>query len=188
MSLSKYLVEIIDDAMRRSASGISPREKTENELAQATRELEKLRKQNESLKVHLKRTEESEAKFRNSVFDLAEYTSKQARDDETVGKLVALFKKRRIWPIEEVPKELGIDTNDEKAMRALTHSIDFLKRIGLIEGDFGELRCRIGVRKRTTVPHKFRRNRHGKYHKGVSRRLQPAGDDSDDSPFVPVEP
>lgn len=188
MSLSGYLVEIIDDAMRRSSSGISPREKTEKELAQATLELEGLRKQNESLRVHLKRTEESEARYRNTVYELAEYAQNQSRDDELIEKLIGLFKKQRVWQIEEIPPEVGINVTDGKAMKPLADAISYLKRIGLIDGDFGELRCRIGARKKTAVPLAVRRKRLRKHRARIPRRLQSARDDAQYGTIVCVEP
>ncbi|MBM4237373.1 MAG: hypothetical protein FJ151_02685, partial [Euryarchaeota archaeon] len=144
LSLSRFLVEVIDDAVRRSPEGITPRERIKEELQRASSELNSLREEREALRFQLEGTEKQLANYRESLCALAE----ASKDDALLGRIVALFRRRRVWKLDEIPKALGIDIADAEAMGKLQTGIAYLRKIGLVEGEFEELRCGIGARRK----------------------------------------
>ena len=184
MPLSRFLVEIIDDAMRRNPSGLTPKEELEKELAKASSELASLRSEKESFQSLLRQTEASVASYRESLYTLAEHT----HDEAMLSNLIGLFKKRRVRRVEEVPAALGIDATDEAAMSRLQDGIGYLKKLGLIEGDFDELRCTIGKRKMLKVPPEIRKKQRAMQVRSISRRLQAARHDAEYGSIIRIEP
>jgi hypothetical protein len=184
MSLSRFLVEVIDDIMRRNPNGITPREEVQTGLAKASSELVSLRAEKEELRSQLSRTEQQVARYRESLLTLAE----TSQDDTMIGRLIGLFGQRRVWRLDDVPATLGIDLADEGAMSRLRTNIGYLRKVGLIDGEFEELRCRIGARKKPRLSPEARGRKAAKAARRVSRRLPPAGDDGDDSSYVCLGP
>lgn len=182
LPLSRYLVELIDDAMRRNPKGVSPRANLEKDLAKANTELASLRKENESLRALLAESEKSTASYRDSLFTAVEY----GPDQDVLRRLVGLFESRRVWRTEAVPAALGLKISDAEGMNKLNKALDHLKKIGALDGDFEEVRCRIGAKKKAIVPAKVREARIARRHKRLPGGLRPADDDDGDSRIVPV--
>jgi hypothetical protein len=183
MPLSRYLVELIDDAMRRNPEGVSPRADLEKDLAKASTELASLRKENESLRALLAESEKSTASYRDSLFTVAEHSP----DQDMLRRLIGLFESRRVWKVEQVPAALGLYVSDAEGMSKLDRALGHLKKIGVLEGDFEEVRCRIGAKKKAIVPAKVREARIARRHKRLPGGLRPADDDDGDSRIVPVD-
>jgi len=183
LPLSRYLVELIDDAMRRSPEGLSPRANLEKDLAKASTELASLRKENESLRALLAESEKSTASYRDSLFTVAEHSP----DQDMLRRLVGLFEKKPRLRVEVMPSSLGLDVSDAEGMNRLNKALGHLKDIGVLEGDFEEVRCRIGGRKKTKVPATVRAARSAKRHKRVPGGLRLADDDDGDGRIVPVD-
>jgi hypothetical protein len=183
MPLSRYLVELIDDSMRRSPEGVSPRARLERDLAKASTELAPLRKENESLRTLLAESEKSTASYRDAIYKVGE----QSPDQDMLRRLVGLFEKKPTWRVEEMPSALGLNASDAEGMNRLNKALGHLKEIGVLEGDFEEVRCRIGGRKKHKVPATVRAARYAKRHKRVLAGLRSADDDDGDSEFVPVD-
>ena len=183
MSLSRFLVEVVDDAIRKNPSGLTPRDEIKADLAKVSSELASLRSEKESLQSLLRQTEASVASYRESLYTLAEHT----HDETMLSNLIGLFKKRRVRRVEEVPAALGIDATDGAAMSRLEDGIGYLKKLGLIEGDFDELRCTIGKRKTLKVPPEIRKKKRTMQIRNISRRLQAARHDSNVGGVIRVE-
>lgn len=184
MPLSGFLVELIDDAMRRNPKGISPREAIQASLDQAMKNLAAERKEKESLKALLAQHEKSIAIYRDSSFKAAE----QSEDEKLLHGLVELFHEHTVWRVNDLPQALGLSASNPEDMKRLNSATDRLKKLGVVEGDFETVRCRIGAKKK--IPkgrHTVRAARARKRHAGVPRGLRPADDDDRDNPFVQVD-
>jgi hypothetical protein len=183
MPLSRYLVELIDDSIRRSPEGVSPRARLERDLAKASTELTSIRKENESLRALLTESEKSTASYRDAIFKVGEHSP----DQDMLRRLVGLFEKKPTWRVEEVPAALSLNSSNAEGMNRLNKALGHLKDIGVLEGDFEEVRCRIGGRKKSKVPATVRAARFAKRHKRVPAGLRPADDDDGDGRIVPVD-
>lgn len=183
MSLSSFLVEVVDDAMRRNPSGCTPREKLEKDLSEATSQLDIVRKNRDSLGSLLKESEATVARYRESLEDVAG----QVPDEKFQQRVVSLFLKRGLWRVDDFAREMGIVVGNEKEMNKLQGEVDHLKRVGLVEGDFGEWRWLGGVKRKPRVPPEVRR-RHRKLHKRLPARLRASRDDSAVGSIIQVEP
>jgi hypothetical protein len=102
-------------------------------------------------------------------------------------RLVGLFEKKPRLRVEVMPSSLGLDVSDAEGMNRLNKALGHLKDIGVLEGDFEEVRCRIGGRKKTKVPATVRAARSAKRHKRVPGGLRLADDDDGDGRIVPVD-
>ena len=183
LSLSRFLVEVIDDAMRRNPQGITPREEIKTELEKASSELASLRAQKEAMLAQLSQTEKQVAAYRESLYALAE----TSQDDAVVSRLIGLFARRRVWKLDDLTAALVIDITDGEAMGKLQTSIDYLRKVGLVEGEFEELRCRIGARKKPRLSPEAKGKKAAKAAQRVSRRLQASRDDRGKYGFIRVE-
>ncbi len=183
MPLSGFLVEVVDDAMRRSPSGLTPREKIEKELGEATAQLDVIRKNRDSLASLLKQSEATVARYRESLEDVVS----QVPDEKYEQRVVSLFLKRGFWQVDELAKELGVDALKSEETNRLLGEVDHLKRVGLVEGDFGEWRWLGGVKRRPRIPPEVRR-KHRSLHKRIPARLRASRDDSGVGSIVRIEP
>ena len=187
MSLSGFLVEVVDDVLRKNPQGISPRAEAEVRLAQLKVELTAFRHENEALRFLLKRNEEELADYRAALST----ASQPSQDDDTLRCLIALFHGRLVWKLQDFPGAMGIDTGDGEGMRRLKGALDRLRELGMIEGDFEEVRCRIGGRTQRHRPAKPKAKREhlkdGKGYPGIHRRLRPEKDDAEYGHIVRVE-
>jgi hypothetical protein len=183
MSLSGFLVEVIDDAMRRNPSGLTPREKVEKELNQAASDLQAVRMQRDSFRSRLEDSEATVARYRESLEDVFSYVP----DEKIQKKVVSLFLKRGSWQIGDFTREAGADAGKTEELSKIQRTIEHLKRIGLVEGDFGEWRWLGGVKRKPRVPSEVRR-RHRKHGKGLPKRLRHSGDDSSVGSIIRIEP
>ena len=185
MSLSGFLVEVIDDAMRRNPAGLTPREKVEKELSQAISDLQAVRMQRDSFRSRLEDSEATVARYRESLEDVFSYVP----DEKMQKKVVSLFLKRGGWQIDDFTREAGADAGKSEELSKIQRTIEHLKRIGLVEGDFGEWRWLGGVKRKPRVPAEVRRRRRlRKLGKGLPKRLRPSGNDSPVGSIIRVEP
>jgi hypothetical protein len=185
MSLSSFLVEVIDDAMRRNPAGLTPREKVEKELSQATSDLQAVRMQRDSFRSRLEDSEATIARYRESLEDVLSYVP----DEKVQKKVVSLFLKRGRWQIDDFMREAGADTGKAEDLSKIQRTIEHLKRVGLVEGDFGEWRWLGGVKRKSRAPLEVRRRRMlRKLGKGLPKRLRHSGDDSSVGSIIRIEP
>jgi hypothetical protein len=142
------------------------------------------RTEKDSLKALLAQSEKSMAVYRESSFTAAE----QSEDEKLLRDLVELFHERKVWRVNELPQALGLSASNPEDMKRLNNAIDRLRKLGVVEGDFETVRCRIGAKKK--IPkgrHTVRAARARKRHAGVPRGLRPEDDDDRDNPFVQVD-
>jgi len=184
MSLSRFLVEVIDDALRHNPDGISLRKETEAHLDRAIKDLAAERKEKESLQMLLAQAERSMAAYRDAMYDVIELSG----DEVLLRRLIELFHERNVWKIEQIPRALKLSPLNAEDMKKLKIALDRLKELGVVDGDFESVRCRIGARKKIPKSkHRVRAARFGKRPAGIPRGLRPADDDDRFGKIVPVD-
>ncbi len=182
MSLSRFLVELIDDAMRRNPMGISPKKELEARLDQTIRELAAESQEKETLKHLLAKSEKSLADYRDALNTVVESSG----DEKLQRSLIDLFHHRVAWRVVEIPPALGLSVSNAEDMKRLAIVMDQLKNLGIIDGDFETVRCRIGAKKKISK-RSIIAAKNARRHKRISRGLRPADDDDGNSPFVSVD-
>lgn len=188
MSLSSFLVEVVDDVLNKNPEGISPKAEMEARLARMTTELASLRQENDALRSWLGNVDEEMAAYRTALST----TAQPSKDEDMLRRLFGLFYKRLFWKLQDVPQAIGISTDDQAGMKRLQETLDWLRDLGLIEGDFEEVRCKVGGHKRELIARNRRamqkRIKDGKVHPGVRKRLRAKEDDAKYGYIVRVEP
>jgi hypothetical protein len=185
MSLSGFLVEVIDDGMRRNPAGLTPRDKVEKELIQATSDLQAVRMQRDSFRSRLEDSESTIARYRKALEDVFSYVP----DEKVQKKVVSLFLRRGRWPVADFVGAAGVDTANAEDLSKIQNTIEHLKRIGLVEGDFGEWRWLGGIRRKPRAPLEVRRRRMlRKSGKGLPKRLRSSRNDSSVGSIIRIEP
>lgn len=129
MSLSSFIMEIVDDALRKKSVGMTPREELEKRLNESLSELKVLKGRVESADVALKRADETIADYRKRL----ERTVPEGLDAGITSQLVTAFMKKRTILVEDIPGKVGIDLNDNEGWVKIRGSLNFLKAAGLVE-------------------------------------------------------
>ncbi|MFY9606202.1 MAG: hypothetical protein WAS24_05680 [Thermoplasmata archaeon] len=145
LSLSKFVVEVVDDALRKNPKGVTPREQLEAELKRAYAELELSIGKWEDLREVQKRNEETIAEYRERLFKPGKISEKAA---EYVPRLAELIQDERVLPFVVAGKKFGIKDTDVNGFRALGSAADALARIGIIEKGILDWRWVGGARRK----------------------------------------
>jgi len=140
MSLSGFITEIVDDAMRKRSAGMTPREELEKRLVEAETELKILKGKLESADVALKRADETIADYRKRL----ERTVPEELDAGITSQLVTAFMKSRTILVEKIPESVGIGLDDHEGMVKVLKSLNFLRASGLVENQMFEWRWKVG--------------------------------------------
>jgi hypothetical protein len=156
MSLSSFVTEIVDDAVRKKSTGLTPREELEKKLNDALAELKTLKERFVSAEMALKRADCTIAEYREKLAR----TVPETLDANLTSRIVALFMSRRVWGVEEMPDALGIRIDDRKSMMSIYESVKFLKAAGLVEEGLFDWRWKAGARHKHKVSSAARRRLH----------------------------
>ena len=148
MSLSGFITEIVDDAMRKRSAGMTPREELEKRLVEAETELKALNEKLESADVALKRADETIADYRKRL----ERTVPEELDAGITSLLVTAFTKSRVILVEKIPESVGISLDDHEGMVKVLKSLNFLRASGLVENQMFEWRWKLGKHKHKHKP------------------------------------
>jgi chromosome segregation ATPase len=185
MPLSKFLVEVIDDAMRKSPKGLTPRKKLEAELEQTASDLKAVRMQRDSMRSRIEELDATIASYRESLEDVLSYVP----DEKLQVRMISLFLKRMTWPVDDFMTAMGVDASKPEELKKIQGIIEHLKRIGLVEGDFGKWRW-LGGRssKRIKASPEVERRKREAHRKRLSRRLRASRDDSAVGAIIRVKP
>ncbi len=188
MPLSSFLVEVVDDILHKNPEGISPKAEMEARLAKTATELASLNKENETLRSLVNKTNVEIANYRTALST----TAQPSKDEEMLRGLFRLFHDHLFWKMQDIPQAMGISIDDQEGMKRLQETLNWLRELGMIEGDFEEVRCRVGGRKRESIAAMRRAKRKcikdGKGHPGVRKRLRAKEDDAEYGYIVRVEP
>jgi hypothetical protein len=159
MSLSSFITEIVDDAMRRKLAGVTPREELEKRLNESLSELKVLKGKLESADVAQKRADETIADYRKRL----ERTVPEELDAGITSQLVSAFMKKGTILVEEIPEKAGIDLNDHEGMVKIHLSLNFLKAGGLVENRVFDWRWK-GATYKPRIPSAVKRRLRGQLH------------------------
>ncbi len=151
--LSRFIVETVDDSIRKNPAGITPREELEKELNDAKAEVKQLSARLEPLEEALKRADVTIADYRSK---LAEPVL-PSTDAELTSRLIELFLAEMVLNIDEVPEALGIKLTNSKDVARLQSSVELLKKAGLVESGMFEWRWTGGAKRKPRISPERRR-------------------------------
>ena len=152
MSLSSFIMEIVDDALRKKLVGTTPREELEKRLNESLSELKVLKGRVESADVALKRADETIADYRKRL----ERTVPEGLDAGITSQLVTAFMKKGTILVEDIPGKVGIDLKDSEGWVKIRESLNFLKAAGLVENRLFDWRWK-GAKHRPKLSSETRR-------------------------------
>ncbi len=159
MSLSSFITEIVDGAIRKKTVGVTPREELEKRLNDALSELKIMKGKVESADVALKRADETIADYRKRL----ERTVPDELDAGITSQLVSAFMKKGTILVEEIPGKAGVDLNDHEGMVKIRLSLNFLKAGGLVENRVFDWRWK-GATYKPRIPSEVKRRMRGRLH------------------------
>jgi len=145
VSLSKFVVEVVDDVMRKNPRGLTPREHLEAELDQAWKQITVLSTEVDQLREDKRRNEETITEYRERLSKPGAVPEESA---EYVPLLAELVQTEKVLPMDEARKMFGIGLGDSDALRALGAAADALTSMGLIEKGLSDWRWKGGSRRR----------------------------------------
>ena len=141
--LSRFIVEMVDDSIRKNPAGMTPREELEKELNDVKAEMKQVKIRLESAEKALKQADVTIADYRSRLSDPV----LSPEDAELTSRLIEMFLTEKVLNVDEVPDRFGIKLDDMEAVNRLRSSVDLLKKAGLVETGMFEWRW-IGGRKR----------------------------------------
>ena len=160
--LSRFIVETVDDSIRKNPAGVTPREALEKELNDAKVELKTVRERLDSAEGALKRADVTIAEYRSKLTNPV----LPSVETELTARLIEILITEKVLNTDEVPDRLNLDMTDKVSVNRLKASVDLLKKVGLVESGMFEWRW-IGGRKaeparkpkrKPRVTHKRRRD------------------------------
>ena len=143
--LSRFVVEVVDDAIRKNPAGMTPREQLEQEL-------EKLRN---DYRLSLERIRLIETSLAERDATVAEYRTELSKPKRPevgdiaymMGPVLAHFKENESLRMDDAYDMFGFSPSDSKKLRSLKASMGLLISNGLVEKGIDEWRW-IGERRR----------------------------------------
>ena len=160
MSLSNFVTEIVDDAMRKKSVGMTSREELEKKLNEALSGLKILKAKAESDDAALKRNDETIADYRRRL----ERTVPETIDPDVVSRIVFAFMEKPRILVEKIPEKVGIDMNDREGMAKVREALDFLRAAGLVENRLFDWRWKPVAHYKRRAPLEIRMLRHKRKH------------------------
>jgi hypothetical protein len=151
--LSRFIVETVDDSIRKNPAGVTPREALEKELNDTKAELKQSRARLESAEEALKRADVTIADYRAKLSG----PILPSADAEFTSRLIELFLAEKVLNIDEIPERLSVELTDSKAVERLKSSVDLLKKAGLVESGMMEWRWTGGGKRKPHISPKRRR-------------------------------
>lgn len=152
LSLSSFITEVVDNAIRKSTSGVTPREELEKKLNDALSELGRLKERLDLAESALKRADETIADYRGKLSKAVPVSL----DAGMTSKLVALFLEKTTIETEDIAPAIGVKLDDGAGMTRVRESLDFLKVAGLVENRLFDWRWKGGGRHKPRVAVKVR--------------------------------
>ena len=136
--LSRYVIEIVDDAIRKNPAGMTPREQLEQEL-------EKIKV---DYKLALTRLRALEETLEERDTTVADYRSRLSKSEDLhfedirlmFGPVSDYLKENGTLKMNDVYEVFHFSPSNSKSLRALKDSIGLLKRMRLVEEGVDEWR------------------------------------------------
>jgi hypothetical protein len=145
LSLSKFVVEVVDDALRKNPRGVTPRDQLEDELDDAWAKITFLSSDVDSLREENKRLQETVSEYREKLSSPGKVPEESA---EYVPLLLKLIQEEKVLPVQKALNMFGIGPGDTDARRAIGAAADALVQMGLIEKGMTDWRWKSGTRRR----------------------------------------
>lgn len=160
MSVSSFVTEIVDDAVRKKRVGTTPREELEKKLSQAQTELRAISEWARSANTALKRADETIADYRKRL----ERTVPETLDAGITSQLVSAFMETRVILVEDIPAKVGIDLNDREGMAKVREALNFLRAANLVENRVFDWRWKAAAQYKRRAKTRIRPHKHKRLH------------------------
>jgi hypothetical protein len=134
--LSRFIVETVDDSIRKNPAGVTPRETLEKELNDAKAELKTVRERLDSAEAALKRADVTIAEYRSKLTNPV----LPSAETELTARLIEILIAEKALNTDEVPDRLNLDMTDKVSVDRLKASVDLLRKVGLVESGMFEWR------------------------------------------------
>lgn len=143
LSVSRLILELVDDELRKSSLGVTPREQLEGELDEAWSKIATLWSEVDKLREDNRRCQETIAEYRGKLSMPVRVAEKSA---EYVPMLAELIHEEKVLAIQNALNKLGISRRDTEARQAVGAAADALASMGLIEKGMSDWRWKGGTR------------------------------------------
>ena len=134
VSVSQFVYELVDNAIRRGDASFTPREELEKRVRDLQAEVKRLTERLTQAENHVKENDETIAKYRKKL-SKAECSNLDLR---VTKKIKNLFLSRNVVLLNDIPGLIGISLNDTKGMADIVDSMNFLVECGFIEENMTE--------------------------------------------------
>lgn len=131
MSLSRYIIEVVERHRKSDASGIEPAWRLEERAKTLETQLEELENRYEIMCRAFAQKEEQLQQFSQAL----EKASKSSIDTALVRRIVSIFRLRPEEPVSgsTILEKLGIDSSDDDRIAKVRQSLNLLQDTHLIE-------------------------------------------------------
>jgi hypothetical protein len=144
--LSRFVQEVVDDAIRRNLSGYIPREILEAELQQAKTDKMRLEEKVQSLETAIKQRDQTVSEYRaerEKVVNLKAFGVTLTEVADMISNVSEFYSNNESLPMDNAYDELGIRKGDASKRQALKATMALLIQNGQVEEGMAEWR-RIG--------------------------------------------
>jgi hypothetical protein len=150
--VSRFVYEVVDNAIRKNSTGVTPREELERRLNDALAEVKSLKERLELAESSLKQADVTVATYRAKIS-----TALPASFDKAImRKIASLFLERQVVRLDELPISIGVKPDDAKGMAKIRDCLKFLTASDLIEENMSEGRWKAGTGSRYEATGKIR--------------------------------
>jgi len=133
VSVSRFVYELVDNAIRKGDSSFTPREELEKQVGDLHAEAERLTERLEQAEALVNEDRETIAKYRQKLSAMP-----ATLDPRFTRKIASLFLKREVVPLIAIPGLIGIKLDDKQGMAKIVDSMNFLVACDFIEENMNE--------------------------------------------------
>jgi len=134
VSVSQFVCEIVDNAVRKGDSGFTPREVLEKQVSDLRLEVKFLTERLTQAENLVKDSNETLAKYRTKLSE----AERSHLDQRVMRKIKNLFLSRNVVLLNDIPGLIGISLNDTKGMADIVDSMNFLVECEFIKENMTE--------------------------------------------------
>ena len=134
VSVSQFVCEIVDNAIRKGDSSFTPREMLEKQVSDLRIEIKRLTERLTQAEGLVKDSNETLAKYRTKLSE----AERSHLDLRVMKKIKSLFLSRNVVLLYDIPGLIGVSLNDTKGMADIVDSMNFLVECEFIEENMTE--------------------------------------------------
>jgi hypothetical protein len=143
LSVSRLVLELVDDELRKNSLGVTPREQLEVELDEAWRRIVALWSELDRLREENRRCQDAITEYRERLSMPVMVADESA---EYVPMLAKLIQEEKVLDIQDALSRLGVQRQDTTSRQAVGAAADALESMGLIDKGMSDWRWKTGTR------------------------------------------